>query len=53
MSSGHVFECRDSGIDPGQHVVDLAIGMIVDDLDDDVGEVISGFDVAELTCLDQ
>jgi hypothetical protein len=42
-----------SGIGTRQQVIDLAIGMTVDDLGDDVGEVGQRFDTAELAGFDQ
>ena len=53
MFSGHVPERRGSGIGPWQQIVDLAVGMAVDDLGDDVGEVGVRFDAEELAGLDQ
>ena len=53
MFSGHVPEGVRGGIAPRQQIIDLAIGMAVDDFGDDLGEVIAWFDVAELAGLDQ
>ena len=53
MLSGHVPECRSSGIGPRQQVVDIAVEMAVDDLGDDVRQIGQGFDTAELASLDQ
>jgi hypothetical protein len=41
------------GIGPRQQVVDLAVGMTVDDSGDDVGQIVMRFDAAELAGLDQ
>lgn len=45
--------CLGSGIGPWQEVVDLAVGVIVDDLCDDVGQIGLRFDAAELASLNQ
>jgi hypothetical protein len=34
LFSGHALECRGSGICPRQQIVDLAVGMAIDDLGD-------------------
>ena len=39
MFSGHVFHWLVDGVGPGQELVDAAVGMAVDDLGDDVGEI--------------
>ena len=53
MFSGHVSEVGRCGIGPRQQVVDLAVGMVIDDLGDDVGEVGRWIDGVELTGFDQ
>jgi hypothetical protein len=40
-------------VGPRQEIVDLAVGMAVDDLGDDVGEIGVGFDIAQLAGFDQ
>lgn len=51
MFSGHVPEGLCSRIGPRQEFVDAAIGMIVDDLGDDIGQVGVWFDTDELAGL--
>jgi hypothetical protein len=41
------------GIDPGQEIVEAALGMAVDDAGNDVGEVTVRLDPEELACFDQ
>src|SRR5665213_2050046 len=53
MCSGHGLEIWRGGIGPWQEIVDLAVGMVVDDPGDDVGEVGLGLDAAELAGLDE
>ena len=53
MFSGHVPEGGRCGIGPRQQVIDLTIGMAVDDLGDDVGEIGRRIDGVELTGFDQ
>jgi hypothetical protein len=51
--SGHVFEGRHGGVCPRQQLIDLAVGMTVDNFGDDVGEIAVRFDTAELAGLNQ
>ena len=53
MFSGHGLEVEGGEICPGQEIIDLAVGMSVDDFGDDVGQIGLGFDATELTGLDQ
>jgi hypothetical protein len=50
---GHGLERGGGRIGPGQKIVYLAVGVTVDDLGDDVGQVGMRFDGAELAGLDQ
>jgi hypothetical protein len=51
MFSGHGFD--GGGVGPGQEIVDLAIGVAVDDFGYNVGEIHEVIDAVELACLDQ
>ena len=53
LFSGHIFEVLRSGIGPRQQVINLAVGVTVDDPGDDVGEVGMRFYADEFTSLDQ
>ena len=53
MFSGHAAEDLRDGIGPGQQFVDLRVGVSVEDLGDDVGEIELRVDGVELTSLDQ
>ena len=53
MLSGHVPERFPGGIGPGQEFVDAAVGMAIDDLGDDVGEIDLRIDGIEFAALDQ
>ena len=51
--SGHVSERLLAGIGPREELVDAAIGMAVDDLGDDVGEIDLRIDGIKFAALDQ
>ena len=53
MFSGHGLDFGRGGVGPGQEVVDLAVGMAVDDPGDDVGDVGLRIDDVEFAGLDQ
>ena len=53
MFSGHGLEVGLDGISPGQKLIQAALGMAVDDADDDVGQVAGGIDAVEFAGLDQ
>ena len=51
--SGHSSGCFRDAICPRQEVIDLAVGMTVDDPGEDVGQVGERIDVVQLTGFDQ
>lgn len=53
MFSGHVAERRGAGIGPWQQLVDLTVGVPVDDPCDDIGKVAVRLDADELAGLDK
>ena len=53
MFSGHGLEVWLSDVGPGQKIVDLAVGVAVDDPGEHVGEVAERLDVVQLARLDQ
>ena len=53
MFSGHGLEFGSADVGPGQELVDLAVGMAVDDPGEHVGEIAERLDAVELAGLDQ
>jgi hypothetical protein len=51
--SGHGFELGCGDIGPGEQIVDLAVGVVIDDLGEDVGEIAERVDAVELSGFDQ
>lgn len=51
MFSGHGLEFVRGDVGPGQQLVDLPVGVSVDDLGEDVGEIAERLDAVELAGL--
>ena len=53
MFSGHGLECGYRRVGPRQEIVDVAVGMSVDDFGDDVRQIVMGIDAAEFAGFDE
>lgn len=53
MFSGHGLELGSRDVSPRQQVVDLAVGVAVDDPGEDIGEIAERFDIVEFAGFDQ
>lgn len=53
MFSGHGFDLGSGDVGPREEIVDLAVGMVVDDPGQHVGEIAERFDAVQLAGFDQ